>query len=167
MKEVNENNKEAIMQSYLTFQLEKECFAVNVTKVIEILEVPTITNVPKAPPYMKGVINLRGNVLPVVETRIKFGLQSKEFDVNTCILVLSIDVEGEETNVGAIVDSVQEVLEIGGDQIKASPSIGTKYKTEFIKGMIENGEEFIMLIDIDKVFSTDDVSILMEVTEEN
>ena len=159
-------NEEVIEQkqlSFLTFQLGKESFAIPVTKVIEILEVPPITKVPKSPEFMTGVINLRGNVLPVVDTRIKFGLDPMVFSIHTCILVISVEVEGESAQVGALVDSVQEVLEVDQNQVGPSPGIGAKYKTEFIEGMIRNQEHFIMLIDMDKVFSTDEIIMINEV----
>ncbi len=156
------NEVKSSLNSYLTFKLGNELFAAHVSKVLNILELVKITEVPKSPPYMKGVINLRGNVLPVIDTRIKFGMTPTEFTKNTCILVLNIQIEGETVDVGALVDSVQEVLEIEDDDIQSSPSIGTKYKSEFIQGMLKHNEKFIMLLDMDKVFSTDDIVDLKE-----
>ncbi|MFP3861248.1 MAG: chemotaxis protein CheW [Bacteroidales bacterium] len=141
------------INSYLTFKLGEEEFAANVSKVLSIMEMTKITKVPKSPEYMQGVINLRGQVLPVVDTRIKFGMSPTEFTQNTCIIVMEVDVENEQVLVGALVDSVQEVLELNDEDIQPPPSIGTNYKSEFISGMAKVDEKFIMILDMDKVFS--------------
>ncbi|MDD3567868.1 MAG: chemotaxis protein CheW, partial [Bacteroidales bacterium] len=143
-----------------------EEFAAHVGKVLNILEMTKITEVPKAPVYMKGVINLRGTVLPVIDTRIKFGMTPTEYTTNTCIIVLDIDVDGENIQVGALVDAVQAVLEIEKGQIMPPPSIGSKYKSEFIEGVANIDEKFIMILDMDAVFSTEDVTDLLTKTEE-
>lgn len=153
---------EELTRSYLSFQLEDEKFAIAVGKVIEILEVPKITKVPRAPDYMKGVINLRGSVLPVIDTHLKFGLPPTKLTVDTCIAVLDIEIEGEKIMLGALVDAVEEVLEIGPEQISPSPSIGNKYKSEFINGMAKVDEEFIMILNIDKVFSSEEITVLKQ-----
>lgn len=147
-------------QSYLSFKLEDELFALSVSKVIEILEVPKITKIPRAPDYMTGVINLRGSVLPLVDTRIKFGMPPLEFTVNTCIIVMEIVVEGESIQLGALVDAVLEVLEVDESTVQSSPTIDAKYKLEFIKGMIHIEEKFIMLLNIDEVFSLENIEQL-------
>ncbi|MBN2612867.1 MAG: purine-binding chemotaxis protein CheW [Bacteroidales bacterium] len=154
------------VKSYLTFKLGDEVFAANVSKVLNILELTKITKVPKAPAYMKGVINLRGSVLPLIDTRIKFGMSETEFTNNTCILVLDIILSGESVRIGALVDAVHEVLEIDDSQILPPPSLGSKYKSEFIDGMVKLGEEFIMLLNVELIFSTDDILNLKEVTGE-
>lgn len=148
--------------SYLSFKLGDELFASNVSKVLNILEMMKITKVPKTPSYMKGVINLRGTVLPVVDTRYKFGMTPTETTSDTCILVLDVEVDGESINIGALVDSVQEVLEIEQEDIQPPPSIGSKYQSEFIFGMLKHNEEFIMLLDMDKVFSVDEILSLID-----
>ena len=149
-------------QSYLSFRLGEELFAASVEKVLEILEVTKITKVPKSPAYMRGVINLRGSVLPVIDTRQKFDMPSMVNTVNTCIMVLNIQLEADSLMLGALVDAVQEVLEISEDQIKAAPSIGSKYKSEFIEGMVKIDEEFIMILDMDKVFSSSELITVKE-----
>lgn len=157
---MNSNEVKTETNSYLTFRLGDETFAANVTKVLNILEMTKITKVPKAPTYMKGVINLRGSVLPLVDTRIKFGMSETIFSTNTCILVLDLILNGESVKVGALVDSVQEVLEIGEDQIQPPPSIGTKFKSDFIEGMAKVGEDFVMLLDVEQIFSTDEIVMI-------
>lgn len=161
------NSETKKLNSYLTFKLGEELFAANVGKVLNILELTKITEVPKAPEYLKGVINLRGTVLPVIDTKIKFSMGATEFMANTCILVLDIEIENESIQVGALVDSVQEVLEFDDPQIQPPPSIGSKYKSEFIKGMVKYNEDFIMILDMDLVFSTDELTLLKENTSEN
>ena len=150
------------LSSYLSFKLGDEVFAANVSKVLDILEMTNITKVSKAPPYMKGVINLRGTVLPLIDTRIKFGLSPTEFTPNTCILVLDIKIENEGIQIGSLVDSVQEVMEIEPHQILPPPNIGSKFHSEFITGMYKVREDqFIMILDVDKVFSSDELKELM------
>ncbi|MCX7987219.1 MAG: chemotaxis protein CheW [Bacteroidales bacterium] len=160
------NNKQHKINSYLTFKLGEETFAANVSKVLNILEMTKVTKVPKAPPYMKGVINLRGAVLPLVDTRIKFEMTPTEFTPNTCILVLDININGESVHVGALVDSVQEVIELDDAQIMPPPSIGTRYKSEFIEGVAKIGDDFVMILDMDLIFSTDELSLLKESVSE-
>ena len=146
--------------------MDKETFAVNVLKVIEILEIPKITKVPKAPDFLIGVINLRGNVLPVIDARIKFGMESTEATVNTCIIVMNLEIEGEELILGSLVDAVDEVLDIDPGEIKGSPSIGSQYNPEFIEGVAKIGDDFVMILNIGKVFSTEDVKTLKDVKPE-
>ena len=143
--------------SYLTFKVGGENFAANVNKVLNILELSPITKVPQAPEFMLGVTNLRGSVLPVIDSRIKFGMPVTEFTKNTFIIVLELMIEGEMIQIGALVDSVNEVLEIENDEILPPPSVGSKYKTDFISGVINVNDTFVMVLDIDKVFSTEEL----------
>ena len=159
-----ESNK---IQTYLSFKMSEELFAINVSKVINILEMQHITKVPKTPPYMKGVINLRGTVLPVVDLRTKFGLPEQGNTVDTSIIVLNIEKDGEIIMLGTLVDAVREVLELKDDEIAPSPSIGTKYNSGFIQGMYRIEEHFIMILDIDKIFSVDDIIDVQEQFSEN
>jgi len=156
----------ATTQSYLSFKLGEEVFATNVSKVREILQLTKITNIPQAPSYMMGVINLRGIVLPVIDARDKFRLPLTETTVNTCIIVLNIEMDEDTLMLGIMVDSVLEVFDLSEEEIKPVPSIGSKYKSEFILGMVKKEEEFIILLDIDKVFSSDEISFVMEQTED-
>lgn len=143
--------------SYLTFNLEKELFAFNVSKVLEILEIQPITRVPQSPSFMRGVINLRGNILPVIDTRLRFSLTPMDFTIDTCIVVLSIENNKEATLLGVIVDAVQKVIEIGDEQIQRSTSISMHFKEEFISGIAKVEEDFIMILDVDRVFATEDL----------
>lgn len=160
-------NKEiSKINSFLSFKLGDEEFAAHVGKVLNILEMTKITEVPRAPEYMKGVINLRGTVLPVIDTRIKFGMQPTEYTTNTCIIVLDIDMDGESIHVGALVDSVQAVLEFDNASIMPAPSIGSKYRSEFIEGVVNVDDKFIMLLNMDAVFSSDELSSMHNKTKE-
>jgi purine-binding chemotaxis protein CheW len=147
-------------QSYLTFKLDSELFAINVSRVLEILEVKPITRVPKSPSFMKGVINLRGNILPVIDTRNKFNMPGEEFTIDTCIIVLNINTGKDSLLVGAVVDCVQKVIDIPEDSIQASLSMGVFYREDFITGIGNVDEDFIMILDIDKVFSAEELAVM-------
>jgi purine-binding chemotaxis protein CheW len=144
-------------RQYLTFKLSEEVFAVDVEKVREILELTTITKVPQTPEFMRGVINLRGSVVPVVDMRLKFGMPETERTVNTCIVVVEVGSGGETLVLGALADSVQEVFELEPEQIEPSPKIGTRINTDFILGMGKSDEGFIMILDIDRVFGAEEL----------
>jgi purine-binding chemotaxis protein CheW len=138
---------------YLTFKLGDEVFALDIGKVREVLDFTAVTKVPQTPDFMRGVINLRGNVVPVVDMRLKFGMSQTEKTVNTCVIITEIDVDGETTVVGAMADSVQEVLDLEPEQIEPPPRIGSKMNTDFIMGMGKHNDQFIIILNIDKVFS--------------
>lgn len=160
-----ENNKEEIKKSYLSFRLGDETFAVSVHKVLEVLEIQRITKVPKTPDYIKGVINFRGDILPVIETRVKFNMPKVEDTPKTVIIVLDLKVKDKAVVLGAIADNVKDVIEITDSQIKSVPEMGSQYNTEFIQGMIKTDKGFTMLLSIDKVFSADDITIVKEAAE--
>lgn len=151
------DKKNIILNSYLSFRLGEELFAANASKVINILEMCNITAIPKAPEYMKGIINLRGAVLPVIDLRQKLGMPAYNKTPNTCIIVLDITVDNESLLIGAIVDGVKAVIEIDKEKLMETPSIGGKYKSEFILGIARINEEFIMVLDVDEVFTYDEL----------
>jgi purine-binding chemotaxis protein CheW len=150
--------EESQTTQYLTFNLADEVFAVDVGRVREILEITSITKVPQTPDFMRGVINLRGSVVPVIDMRLKFGMSETERTVNTCIVVVEVDMDGENIVLGALADSVQEVIEMESSQVEAAPHIGTHLNTDFIKGMGKYNERFVMILDIDKIFSGDELA---------
>jgi len=147
---------------FLTFKLGDEVFALDITKVREVLDFTTVTKVPRTPEFMRGVINLRGSVVPVVDLRLKFGMTKTESSVNTCIIITEVTVDNDTTILGALADSVQEVLDLEPGSIAAAPKIGSKLKTEFIKGMGKRDDRFIIILDIDKVFSSDELAMVMQ-----
>lgn len=141
--------------SYITFRLGGELFAVDVAKVREVLDLTPITRVPTAPSYMRGVVNVRGSAIPVVDLRLKFGLPERADTVHTRILVLELSVDGELTVVGGLADSVHEVLEIEPRDVGEAPRIAMRWRSELITGMAKKGEQFVIMLDIERVFATD------------
>ena len=145
---------------YITFKLGDEVFAINVGQVREVLDLSLITKVPTAPAYMRGVVNVRGNAIPVVDLRLKFGLPQASDTVQTRIVVLELDLDGEPVVLGGLADSVHEVIELEPGQIDEPPRIGMRWKTELIQGMGKRGDQFIIILDIAKVFSLEDAAFL-------
>jgi purine-binding chemotaxis protein CheW len=150
----------AEMTQYLTFKLSDEVFALDIAKVREVLDFTTVTRVPRTPGFMRGVINLRGSVVPVVDLRLKFGMPKTENGVNTCVIITEVTVDGDTTVLGALADSVQEVLDLEPANIAPAPRIGAKLRTDFIKGMGKRDDRFIIILDVDRVFSSDELSSL-------
>ncbi len=143
---------------YLTFKLLNEVYALDISKVREVLDYTRVTKVPQTPEYMRGVINLRGSVVPVVDMRLRFGMGRTDRTINTCIVIVEVVLAGETTILGALADSVEEVMELTPDQIEPAPKIGTHLNTEVIKGMGKHNDDFVILLDVDKVFSIDDLA---------
>ena len=150
------------IRQYLTFKLSDEIFGVDVAQVREILDYIQITKVPQTPDFMCGVINLRGSVVPVVDMRLKFGMEKTEKTVNTCIVVVEVTLEEENITLGALVDSVQEVFELSPSEIEPAPRIGTKLNTSFIKGMGKRDDRFIILLNIDRVFCSEELNVIQQ-----
>lgn len=146
------------LRQYLTFKLSNEVFAIDVAKVREVLDFTTITEIPRTPEFMSGVINLRGSVVPVVDLRLCFEMSKTQKTKNTCIIVVEVLLENEPFVIGALADSVEEVIDQEPDQIQPPPRIGTQIRTDFIKGMGKrDNAEFIMILDIDRVFSVEEL----------
>jgi purine-binding chemotaxis protein CheW len=148
------------MRQYLTFKLGDEIFALDVAKVREVLDFTTVTRVPRTPAFMRGVINLRGSVVPVVDLRLTFGMTSTQKTVNTCIVVVEVTLDGESVVVGALADSVEEVIDLEPDQIEPPPTIGASVRTEFIQGIGKRETGFLIILDIDGVFSAAELGSL-------
>ena len=147
---------------YLTFTLADEVFALDIAKVREVLDFTSVTKVPQTPEFMRGVINLRGSVVPVMDMRRKFGIVPCETTVNTCIIIAELNLGAETVVIGAMGDSVQEVLNLEADQIEPPPRIGTKLSTDFIRGMGKHNDQFIIILDIDSVFSDGELAAAQE-----
>jgi len=150
---------------YLTFLLSDELYALEVSKVKEVLEFQNITRVPKTPEFMRGVINVRGGIVPVIDLRLKFNLPVKEQTVDTCIIVMDISLNDEKITVGMIADSVLEVIEILSEEIDPTPKIGTKLDTDFIEGIGKRGDRFVIILQIDKVLTAEEISTMTEESE--
>jgi purine-binding chemotaxis protein CheW len=145
-------------RQYLTFKLGNEIFATDVAKVREVLDFTTITEIPRTPPFMSGVINLRGSVVPVVDLRLCLEMSKTEKTRNTCIVVVEVLFENEAIVIGALADSVEEVIDLEPEQIRPAPRMGTQIRTDFLKGMGKRDDaQFIMILDIDRVFSPDEL----------
>lgn len=154
------SNDRAEIAQYITFKLGEEIFAINVAQVREVLDLTLITRVPTAPEYMRGVVNVRGAAVPVVDLRRKFGLPSAHDTVHSRIIVLELLLDGETCVLGGIADSVHEVIELDPSQVNPPPSIAMRWRSEFIQGMGKRGEQFVILLDINAVFSSDGIALV-------
>lgn len=138
---------------YLTFTLEDEVFAMEITRVREVLEWPTITKLPQMQRFIRGVINLRGAAVPVVDLKRKLGIGETGRTVDTRIVITEVAVDGVPIVLGVLADSVQEVIELDDQHIEPPPQIGSRLRTEFIQGMAKRAAAFLILVDIERIFS--------------
>jgi len=145
---------------YLTFYLEEEKYGIGILKVKEIIGMMPITSVPRTPEYVKGVINLRGKVIPVIDLRAKFDMETIEYNERTCIIVVEIDSQSSTVLIGIVVDAVSEVLNIKEDEIEETPTFGTKLDTEYILGMAKMEGGVKILLNIDKVLNNEEIADL-------
>jgi purine-binding chemotaxis protein CheW len=143
------------MTQYLTFTLDGEVFALEISKVLEVLDYTAITRVPRVPNFLLGVINLRGSVVPVVDLRLKFGMTRTENTVNTCIIITEVSVANESRIIGTLVDSVKEVIDLRNDDLGPAPKIGMRLDIECVKG-VGKYDGLIIILDIDRVFSVNE-----------
>ena len=141
------------LNSYLTFKLGNETFAANVANVLHILGIPEITKMPNSPDYVLGVMNLRGQVLPVIDPHPHFKIDNQENTKDTCVIVLEIKNNDEIFQIGSLVDSVQAVIEISDEEILPPPELGTQYNSYYIEGVIQKGDKFILILNVNQVFS--------------
>jgi len=151
---------------HLTFILSEEEFAIPVITIKEIIEYGHLTNVPMVPDFIHGVVNLRGNVVPVISLASKFGLESKEINKRTCIIILDAKVEDEVVVMGVIVDKVLQVIEIPESEIEPPPTLGATIRTDFIKGMGKIDDNFIVILDILRVLSAEEIALMSEINKE-
>ena len=163
MEAVAEKTEKSTLEGkFLTFILGSEVYGIEILKVREIIGLMDITTVPQTPDYMKGVINLRGKVIPVIDLRLKFSMQEEEHTQETCVIV----VEVNNTSIGIIVDSVSEVSEIGGGEIEDAPGFGQGIDTSFIMGLGKVKDKIIILLDIDAVLSSEELEMVEELAKE-
>jgi purine-binding chemotaxis protein CheW len=148
---------------YLTFFLGDETFSLEIGRVREVLDYTIITRVPRMPDYVQGVINLRGSVVPVIDLRLKFGMPPISVSVNTCIIIVEATVNGDGVVLGLLADSVQEVIELERGSVQPAPRIGTRLDTGFIRGIGRQDDRFIIILDIDRVFSHDELGLVQDV----
>lgn len=152
-----ETNREG---KYLTFTLANEDYGIGILKIKEIIGMMPITSVPQTPTFVKGVVNLRGKVIPVVDLRLKFGMPSIDYTERTCIIVVEISGQTGAVKIGIVVDAVSEVLSIKGEDIENTPAFGTRVNTDYILGMAKMGGKVKILLDIDQVLSANDIASL-------
>ncbi len=145
---------------YLTFTLGGEVFALDIGQVREVLDPTNITRVPRMPEFLRGVINLRGEVVPIVDLRLSLGMTATDQTIDTCIVITDIRLEGQEMRVGMLADSVREVVTLDPAQIRPPAQLGNKLRTEFIRGMGQQDEGFVIILEIDRVLSETDLSTL-------
>ena len=158
---------EARIEKYLTFSLGSEEYGVEILKVREIIGLLDITPVPHTPEFIKGVINLRGKVIPVIDLRLKFGLKPKEYDERTCIIVVEVSNEAGSVMMGIVVDSVSEVLNISSTDIEPAPKFGTNIDTKFILGMAKTKDRVKILLDINKVLTQEEIGVVTQTVEKS
>jgi purine-binding chemotaxis protein CheW len=147
---------------YLTFSLDKEEYGIGILKVKEIIGMIAITTIPRMPPYVKGVINLRGKVIPVIDLRLKFSMEEAEYTERTCIIVVEISGGAGQLLIGIIVDSVSEVLNVKGTDIEDTPAFGAKLDTEYILGMAKISGGVKILLDIDRVLNSEEITTVQK-----
>ena len=166
MSEATREAARATSEQYLTFRLHEEVFAIEIGKVREVLEYRTLTKVPRMPAYMRGVINLRGNVVPVIDLHMKFGSDSTETTVDTCIVIAEVEIGGEKMQLGALADAVEEVFDMDASQIEPAPRMGTGLDTQFIRGMGKKDDRFVIILDADRVFDDDAIELARSAGED-
>jgi purine-binding chemotaxis protein CheW len=150
---------------YLTFLTAGEEYAISIAKVREIIEYDTVTTVPNTPPWISGVTNLRGRVIPVVDLAVKFGLQSSRISKFSCVIITEVIFQGENITMGVLSDAVSQVIDLSADEIEKTPPFGTRIKIEYLLGMGAVGKKFCLILDIDKVLSADEMLAVTLVEE--
>lgn len=159
----NKTEKSDILQDksaiqYLTFKLDGESFATEITRVREVLEYTHATPVPRSPDFMRGVINLRGSVVPVIDLRQQFHMPTVEPTIDSCIIIIEVNIEGASVILGALADSVQEVIDFKPEQLEPSPSLGSCVDNDFIQHMGKLDDRFIIVLDMNKVFNLEQIN---------
>jgi len=166
MVEFNETMNQAVKAmveregKYLTFSLAEEEYGIGILKIKEIIGMMPITSVPQTPEFVKGVINLRGKVIPVIDLRLRFGMEAIDYTERTCIIVVEIEGESCTVMIGIVVDAVSEVLNVNGEDIEDTPTFGAKLNTEYILGMAKMEGGVKILLDIDRVLSDEEIAVL-------
>ncbi|MCX7820115.1 MAG: chemotaxis protein CheW [Brevinematales bacterium] len=151
-----------IRNKYLIFSIEDEHYAIPITKVQEVIRYVPITSLHETSNFLKGVINLRGRIIPVVDMRLKFGLQEKEYTDRTVFIIVEILGAKDLYHIGLAVDSVRDVVEIDQDKIEKTPEVGFKFKSKYLYGIVQLGESMVMILNLDSLLTTDEVVEIKE-----
>lgn len=157
--------QEEQQRQYLTFMLNSEIFAIGILRIKEIIEYGNLTEVPRMPDFIRGVINLRGAVVPVIDLGLRFGKQASSVSRRTCIVIIEVEHDGAQQVVGVMVDAVNEVLDIAPAEIEPAPSFGAKIRADFIRGMGKVDGKFVIILNVDHVLSLDEMSSLAGIAE--
>ncbi|MGA2224586.1 MAG: chemotaxis protein CheW [Syntrophobacteraceae bacterium] len=160
--QIAKRNANLMEGKYLSFSMDREEYGIGILTVKEIIGMMRITPVPQTPDYVKGVINLRGKVIPVIDLRLRFGMNSKAYTERTCIIVVEIEHDSRTLQIGIVVDSVSEVLSIKGSDIEETPEFGTTLNTDYILGMAKTAENVKILLDIARVLSASEMELIGE-----
>ena len=152
-------------QQYLTFMLGEEMFAIGILSIREIIEYGYLTEVPLTPPFIRGVINLRGAVVPVIDLTVRFGRQPRESTKRTCIVIVEIESDHGSQEVGVVVDAVNEVLEIPRSEIEPPPEFGARIRSDFIDGMGKVNGKFVIILDVNRVLLVDEIAVLSSMSQ--
>ncbi len=155
-------SNESVQSQCLSFSLGNEVFALDISKVREVLELTTVSEIPRTPDFMRGVINLRGRAVPVVDMRLKLGMSPVEETVDTCIIILEVQYDDEMLVLGALVDSVREVIDMSAENIEPAPKMGAAIKADYIMGMGRQGDQFIIIVDVDAIFSDEELKAAVD-----
>jgi len=158
--------KEQVVQQYLTFMIAGEEYAISLLKVKEIIEYDTVTPVPKTPEWVRGVINLRGSVVPVIDLAVKFRLPASVAGRLTCIVITEVECGGEATIMGVMADSVRQVIDLKPENVEHPPTFGTRVKVDYLNGMARSGKKFCLILNTEKVLSTDELLELSEAVDQ-
>jgi purine-binding chemotaxis protein CheW len=150
----------SLATQYLTFKLAEESYAISIANVREVLKLPDLTRIPGVPDFIRGVINVRGSVVPVVDLKSKFGQGLTEKKRQTRIIIVESRLRDKDVVIGALADSVEEVMDLTDDQIEPPPEVGIRLKTEFIKGIGKSEDRFIILLDVGRVFSSEELIVI-------
>ncbi|MFT5661536.1 MAG: purine-binding chemotaxis protein CheW [Sulfurimonas sp.] len=153
MGEIKKTKELTSANRYLTFSVDDEKYGIHISRIKEIIATINITHIPKTPDFVKGVINLRGSIIPVVDVRLKFGMQEREMDINTAIIIYEVD----KSSIGFIVDQVEDVLSIDKKHISEAPRFGSNIDTSFIENVAEVENDVIMLLNLEKIFEAEEL----------
>lgn len=157
--------KHSIAGQYLTFRVGSDAYAISIAKLRELVGLGGITRVPSTPPWIRGVMNLRGEVLPVIDLAVKFGLPASQDTKWTCLVVVQLPIDGQASSLGLVVDSVEDVVDLQDDEIDPPPPFGTRLRAEFVLGLARIGEGLAVLLDVDRVLTVDELLAVAEIDE--
>ena len=160
-------SEEIMSNQYLTFKVNEEKYAFNVLNVREVLELAQLSKVPRMPDFMRGIINLRGSIVPVIDLKLKFGLGMTEKDIDTSIIVCEIIMNDETIVMGLLADSVQEVIDLEDKDIDPTPYVGAEIDTAFIQGMGKRNEEFIIILNMERILTVSELNLVSEIPQQD